>query len=243
MLHPQTETSFPLLETKLSTRTTRSWLPWGYNVQLRYEVALSFPAALPLLADRLIALLPRTLWSTPAECDNYKGRDKARLLEHSPLCSLPYDQELLWCSGRVATEVSQGEIVQTEAFSCLVTTSFREFRGNSAIAFDPKIVITGPFAELDRNFVARQIATLPVVVLEEFRLGVERFSARHYSSLLGLSPSVDQMLTIEADHTRLVLEIVHQGLRRPTDLPFHGDALWRGLQRVLSDCCAISESR
>lgn len=219
-----------------SLEIKRSFLPFGFSANYRYEIT---PPAyfISALTDKLLSRLVLPLKDNKGTLTDLKGRESSSALTYELLPAIePLADELLLIQGKVFLPLSEKareyEGLEENLFSLALTTSFLEFSGAHHIINSLRERREGSLPD----FVNLQsVARIFPVQIDYVRVGLETFQSRLISAMLGFAPSVEQSITLEYNEKRMIIKILAEGLRKRDELPFSHNALLETISAALKD--------
>lgn len=215
-----------------SLRLKFQFLPLGYNSAYSLSLPLS-TCEISAVLNCSIDLLPPHAFDRGSVL-NIKGRDGlAESSSELPHSLRPRGEELLLIQGKVfLAEDSAGKLIP-ETFSVRLSTKFQSFEGKHIrhLVHEER---TGSLPDWLR---CKDLPNAFPLEIEYFRLGIEYFTPKLITGLIGFTPTVTDSLSIELYRQELKLSIQFDSKRRRQFIPFDDKptlgSLADGLKHIL----------
>lgn len=185
---------------KVKQEITHKILPFGYQVETTLQKDLR-PGELSLFTHAIISNFNDLLLNSQALL-NLKGRDPLNIIAPELNLPAPQNEELLFINGFLPASKEKN------GFQFMVESEFTSFPDTHHISFRLKRHATGLPAWLRPEL----LAWLAPITITGFRLGLESFKSKRFSSLFGFVPVVSERLLIEANQNSLVILLFSEGL-------------------------------
>lgn len=181
---------------------------------------------LPDLLDILISQIIPVTATNGEILQDIKGRDQnINLLSLSPP---PRADEIMYVAGECMIDNSGRKLY--ESFNCHVNTMFHEFIGNHHITHKSRVTCQG----LSENFPISAVARALPLEIKFFRIGLEIFSSKYFSSMLGFTPTVTEALYIDCSQQEFRLRIESDSLKSRTQIPLEQLEIFNRLDSCLA---------
>ncbi|RMG40654.1 MAG: hypothetical protein D6719_10340 [Candidatus Dadabacteria bacterium] len=198
-----------------SLKLRYKFLPPGYAGV--YNLSLKLPEyTLPELADNIIRTLYKLRLLGSNQLKDFKGRDRANLLNSNLPASLkPVSDELLFISGELYPQMPADSREDTVPYVFHINTPFESFEDNNHIVYRIKRGGSGLPSFLHERNIARNFPNK----IELFRLGLDLFHSKRTFAFLGYYPVVTETLLIEASAEDMALKITWDSFKARDILP------------------------
>lgn len=199
-----------------------------FSSDYRVETDLT-PFILPELVHALlINIVPEEVWKGGMLSD-VKGREQDDA--HRDL-----GDELFSIRGK-CYKPGEWEADVMHEFKVDCRTKFSTFEGDHHIVYTPEMIRHGvipPWADL------KALGRLFPLEITHFRMGLEFFRSGFFTNMLGFAPSVVEILLVEADQKKMVLEIHGDAHKTRSEPPLTRRGLFDKLNDVLSPILGFS---
>lgn len=214
---------------KSSGSIQRSIFPFGYKAVYSAELTLA-PTFISVLYDRLLHSpeIKSVLTANPLE--NLKGRDPLQqlILESSPI----QKNELLLAEGTIFFIDGHDQEPESQPFRYSLQTPYSGSRSGTVL----HTIESHPSAVLPEDITVYQLGRIIPAELTFFRFGIQRFTNRVFSSLVGFVPAVSASLLIDCSSDLFLFQCSEEGLRSKT-LPWANSPILGTIHSMLSVVC------
>jgi hypothetical protein len=206
----------------------RTFFPYRYRAEYEIELPLA-----PTFVCRMFDALGRHLSEDVFEREsfkNIKGRDSSqKLLDDS---STPEANEIVFAKGVIYELSEDSEKVERGPFRCSITSPYKSSKAGDI--FHAKDVTRS--GELPDYVAVQEAGRIFPAELSYFRLGIQKYSSRMLSSLVGLAPVITGSLLIDCNKDSLKLRLVDEALNSKKAPWFDEPYLW-GVHSALHFVC------
>lgn len=214
------------------TKSSGSLSKTFFSSRYRAEYSVEIPLA-PTFVSRAYDLLGRHLAELildPGSLKNMKGRDSTQqLLQLNPT---PEANEILMVKGKIFEADESEERVERSPFRCSITSQYERSRAGDIFHSnerkrDGNLPDYVKIAEAGRIFPAE---------VNCFRLGLQKYNSRIFSSLIGLAPVITGSLLIDCSKDILKLRVIDEALKAKT-APWNKNSIIYSVNTALRIVC------
>ena len=207
---------------KVTQEIKHQLIPFGYLIETKLQHDFK-QGELCLFANSIILNFNDIIFSKQ-ELLNLKGRDRLNILAPELKLPAPQHEELFFINGFYSSNSPENN------FQFSIESEFFSFPDTHHISYKLKPHRTGLANWLDLSL----LAWLAPITITGFRLGIESFKSKRFSSLFGFVPVVNERLLIEATQTHVRIIIFSEGFSSKSEPQMQNMNICTRLKTALS---------